>query len=195
MRWLFITYTLPSEPSKARVAVWRKLRKLGAINHQALWILPYSRQRIKDVTSLIVEIELQRGQGLVVVGALLDKAREEHVREAFSRSRDEEYHELIAKCDDYAKEIEFEVGRKNFIFAEVEENEEELRKLTEWLTKIERRDVMDASLHRKAVEKVARCEKLFDEFSKMVYEHVDHAHAPLPPRRGRSNRRRSAVPS
>ncbi len=188
-----MTYTLPTEPSKARVAVWRKLRKLGAINHQALWVLPYSRQHIKDVTSLVAEIERQRGQGLVVAGALLDKAREEQVEEAFSRSRDEEYQELIAKCDDYEKEIEFEIGRRNFIFAEVEENEEELRKLTEWLRKIERRDILSASLHRKAVEKVARCEKMFEGFSKRVYEHADHARPPLPPpRRRRSSRHRGA---
>jgi len=33
--------------------------------------------------------------------------------------------EITSTREDYVKEIEFEIGRQKFIFAEVEENEEE----------------------------------------------------------------------
>ena len=171
-KWLFLAYTLPSEPSKARVSLWRRLKKLGAINFEALWVLPHSTKRVAEAQALIAEIERQQGHGLLVVGTVLDQAQEERIREAFVGSRNQEYEELIEKCGDYAKEIAFEIGRKNFIFAEVEENEEELEKLKEWLKKIERREIVEAPLHREAIEKVAECERLFEDFSRRVYEHV-----------------------
>ena len=31
MRWVLLVYRLPREPSRHRVAVWRKLRDLGAL--------------------------------------------------------------------------------------------------------------------------------------------------------------------
>lgn len=171
-KWLFLAYTLPSEPSRVRVALWRRLKKLGAINFEALWVLPHSAKRLAEAQALLAEIERQQGRGVLVVGTVVDKAQEERIREAFVGSRNQEYQELIEKCGDYAKEIEFEIGRRNFIFAEVEENEEELEKLKQWLKKIERRDLVEAPLHREAVEKVAECERLFEDFSRRVYEHL-----------------------
>ena len=39
--WLTINYTLPKEPSRVRVSVWRKLKKSGAvILGQSVWFLP-----------------------------------------------------------------------------------------------------------------------------------------------------------
>jgi hypothetical protein len=40
-QWLLFSCTLPHELSAPRVALWRKLKKLGAILlHDALWVLP-----------------------------------------------------------------------------------------------------------------------------------------------------------
>jgi superfamily I DNA and RNA helicase len=72
---------------------------------------------------------------------------------------------------DYAKEIEFEISRQNFIFAEVEENEEELEKLKLWLKKVEKRDIVEAPLHKEAIEQIKACEALFQDFAQRVYEH------------------------
>lgn len=39
--WLFLAYTLPTQPAKSRVKLWRMLTDLGAAPHPAgLWILP-----------------------------------------------------------------------------------------------------------------------------------------------------------
>jgi len=171
MRWLFFSYTLPSRPSRARVYIWRQLKKLGAINHQSVWVLPYSSERVKDVIKLIQDIENWKGEGLLIDGKVLNTAQEERINKTFVESRDEEYKEVISKCEDYAKEIEFEIGRQNFIFAEVEENEEELEKLKQWLKKVEKRDIVEAPLRKEAVEKIKNCEDLFQDFALKVYEH------------------------
>jgi len=171
MRWLFFSYTLPSRPSRARVAIWRQLKKLGAVNYQSVWVLPYSSDRVNEVNKLIRDIESWKGEGFLIDGKVLNRDQEERINTAFVESRNEEYREIISKCADYVKEIEFEIGRENFIFAEVEENEEELEKLKQWLKKVEKRDIVEAPLRKEAVEKIKNCEDLFQDFALKVYEH------------------------
>jgi len=172
MRWLFFSYTLPSRPSRARVSIWRQLKKLGAVNFQSVWVLPYSHERVNEVKKLVQNLESWKGEGLLIDGKVLNRDQEQRINGAFLESRDEEYREIISKCEDYAKEIEFEIGRQNFIFAEVEENEEELEKLKQWLKKVEKRDIVEAPLRKEAVEKIKGCEALFHDFAEKVYEHT-----------------------
>ncbi len=56
-RWILLSYTLPREPSAPRVALWRKLKKLGAILlHDALWVLPATAVLQEQVRWLAAEI-------------------------------------------------------------------------------------------------------------------------------------------
>ncbi len=171
MKYLFFSYSLPTEPSKARVAVWRQLKKLGAVNYQSAWVLPRSKERIADLNNLMEEIRRAKGESMLVEGKAVDKGQDELIRKALVDSRNEEYQEVIEKCEDYFKEIKFEIERKNFIFAEVEENEEELEKLKQWMKKVEKRDVVNAPLRKTAMEKIKSCEKTFEEFARTVYLH------------------------
>jgi len=170
MKWLFFSYSLPTNPSKARVFVWRQLKKLGAVNYQSVWVSPYSLERVNEFKKLVEHIEGFKGTGLLIVGKILRKDDEERIGKVFIDSRNEEYKEIIDKCEAYFKEIEYEIQRQNFIFAEVEENEEELEKLKQWLKKVEKRDVMKSPLRKTALEKIKMCEKVFDDFARMVYE-------------------------
>lgn len=170
-KWLFFSYTLPAKPSKPRVHVWRQLRKLGAVNCQAFWVLPFSKDRVEELKKLTVEVEGFGGQGLLIDGKVLAGEQEEQILRSFVDARNEEYLELIDKCEDYFKEIEHETQQKNFIFAEVEENEEELKKLRQWFKKIEKRDLMGAPLRKTAIEKLKACEKVYEEFARTVYEY------------------------
>lgn len=171
MKWLFFSYTLPTEPSKARVYVWRQLKKLGAVSFQTVWVVPQTSGAIAELQKLIEFIEGHDGEGLLIEGKALNKKQVEALQKTFVDSRNEEYRELIQKCEDFFKEIASEIEKKNFIFAEVEENEGELAKLKQWLAKIETRDFVKASLRKTAVEKIKSCEKLFDDFAKTAYEH------------------------
>ena len=171
MKWLFFSYSLPTSPSKARVFVWRQLKKLGTINYQSIWVVPRSNERIAELKKLIEDIEGFKGTGLLISGTILSQGHEEQITNAFIDSRNEEYVEFIDKCEAFFKEIEFEINRENLIFAEVEENEEELGKLKQWLKKIEKRDVIKPPLHKEATAKLKRCEKLFDNFARIVYEY------------------------
>jgi hypothetical protein len=170
MKWIFVSYTVPSNPSRARVFIWRELRKLGAINYQTVWVLPYSKDISDKIQNLKKVIENYGGHALLVEGKVLNREEEEKILNAFIEARNKEYKEVIEKCEDFFKEISFEIKRQNFIFAEVEENEQELEKLKTWFKKVEKRDFVNAPLKKEAMDKLKKCTKLFEEFSKRVYK-------------------------
>lgn len=171
MKWIFFSYSLPARPSKARVYAWRQLKKLGALSYQSFWILPSSPERIEELKKLCENIQHFRGESLIIDGRVLSADQEERIKKIFRESRDEEYQELITKCDEFLKEIQAEIERENFIFAEVEENEEELEKLRIWLKKVEKRDVLGGSKRKAAMEAMKSCERAYEDFARRVYEH------------------------
>ncbi|NLI30592.1 MAG: chromate resistance protein ChrB [Nitrospiraceae bacterium] len=171
MKWLFFSYSLPTEPSKSRVYVWRQLKKLGAVNFQTVWVVPQTAAALGEMHKLVEFVEQNKGDALLIEGKALNEKQVQALQKTFVDSRNEEYQELIEKCVDFANEVAAEIERKNFIFAEVEENEEELDKLKQWLAKIESRDFVKAPLRKVAVEKIRESEKIFDEFAKTVFEH------------------------
>lgn len=171
-KWLFLFFTLPAKPSKARVHAWRQLKKLGAVSYQSAWVLPYSRDRVGELESLLRDIEAHRGSGVIVEGRVLRAEDEQGIRQVLLDASGEEYGELIEKCDDFLKEIEMEKTRRNFIFAEVEENEEDLEKLKKWLKKVERRSAIDSPLRKEVQDKIKACEQALNEFAAIVYHHT-----------------------
>ncbi|MFQ3573476.1 MAG: Chromate resistance protein ChrB [Thermodesulfovibrionales bacterium] len=125
-----------------------------------------------DKMSKIVEfIESESGLAVVIIGKPYNKNLKEQIDKTFVESMDEEYSEFISKCEDFSKEINSEIEKKNFIFVEVEENEEEMSKLKKWLFSIEKRDFIKSDLKKVAHQKMKHCEKIFYDFAKMVYEY------------------------
>ena len=58
MRWLQLTYKVPSEPSQKRVWVWRRLQSLVTYALQnSVYLLPYSEEVEKHFRQLAHEIE------------------------------------------------------------------------------------------------------------------------------------------
>ncbi len=64
--WVLLVYTMPREPTAPRVAVWRKLKKLGALRlHDAAWVLPATPALLEQVRWLATEIRECQGEALV----------------------------------------------------------------------------------------------------------------------------------
>jgi len=61
--WLTINYSLPKEPSRVRVSVWRKLKKSGAvILGQSVWFLPMNDNNEAFFQKISAEITLNGGE-------------------------------------------------------------------------------------------------------------------------------------
>ncbi|MDL2316448.1 hypothetical protein LJC59_05140 [Desulfovibrio sp. OttesenSCG-928-A18] len=174
MKFLFFSYTLPTKAAKARVQVWRQLKKIGAVSYRALWVVPYAKDRVATLDELGALVQSFQGESLLFEGKLLKEEDEKKVMEDLSESSRQEYNELLDICAAYLKEIEKEIAAENFIFAEVEENEEELDKIKNWVKKIQKREIVPLPERGQALAAVEECEKAFEHFSALAYERSSH---------------------
>lgn len=85
--WLLLLYKVPPEPTANRVAVWRKLKRLGAVLlHDAAWVLPPSPRTLEEFRWLVAEIRDRGGDAMLWEGALcLDGHDEDLVRQFLAR--------------------------------------------------------------------------------------------------------------
>lgn len=169
--WLMLNFTLPKEPSRVRVSAWRKLKKSGSVNiGQSMWVLPLSDEHINIFTEISNDILQNNGEAYILRTIFISTGNAEDVAGIFNKARDEEYKEFLSKCEDFIREIEKETEKVNFNFAEIEENEDEYKKLKEWLEKINARDFFNSPLKKPSNEALEKCKRILEEFSNKVYE-------------------------
>lgn len=184
--WLLLTYKVPAEPAKRRIALWRKLKALGAVYLQSgVCLLPKIDEHVRRLKVLQNEIAAMEGDAVLLETVGLDDTQEQKVIARFSAERNEAYREFISRCDDFEAEIAKERGIGKFTYAEVEENEEDLTKLRTWLDKIARLDFYNAPLRAKAEEQLTRCAALLDDYAREVFEVQDENRSNAEPRRDR----------
>lgn len=170
-KWLVLNYNLPTEPSRPRVAIWRKLKKLGAANiQQSMWLMIYSDGNKSSLQKISQDIEADHGTSFLMECSFYDESHEQKVVSLFNEMRDEEYGEFIEECEKYLKELEKEISREKFTFAELEEEEEELQKLLSWYNKIEARDLFVASKRNSAKDIIGKIIVAFETYSDLVYK-------------------------
>jgi hypothetical protein len=169
--WLTINFTLPKEPSRVRVSVWRKLKKSGAaVVGQSVWVLPVDEKYLYFMRGIADEIVQNGGEAYVMRAVLVDGNDPDAITKVFCRERDEEYQEFLGKCEDFFYELEKETKKENFTFAELEENEEEYQNLTAWYQKIADRDFFGASLRQLSEQELERCKERLEAFSQEIYK-------------------------
>ncbi|TYB41818.1 Chromate resistance protein ChrB [Actinomadura chibensis] len=170
--WLMLIYRVPSGSSRARVAVWRELKRLGGLYvQQAVCVLPDRgglRDRLRQTRDRIDELG---GSSIFLVLRDVEPDVREQFVEGFRGQSSKEYAEIIEECETkFFKEIEFERFRENYTFEEAEEIRQDLEKLRRWLARVEERDWMSADGREAARARVSDCERLLEEFETDVYE-------------------------
>jgi hypothetical protein len=169
--WLVFFPQTPATPSSLRVLVWRRLQQSGAINLQSgAWMLPHTSEQKQALLTLLTEMEQQGGSGFFLEARAPTEAIEAGLIERFQQERTKEYQEFGDRCQEFLAEIEKETHVHKFTFAELEENEQDLLKLTRWLRKIQSRDFFPSSRSREAVARLAQCRQTLQTFTTVVYE-------------------------
>ena len=93
--WLLLLYRIPREPTTRRVAVWRKLKRLGALRlHDAAWVLPATEQTREQFRWLAAEIAETDGEALVWE-ARLALGQDEALIQQFAAQVDGPYREIL----------------------------------------------------------------------------------------------------
>jgi len=169
--WLLLTYKVPPEPAKGRVALWRRLKGLGAVYLQnGVCLLPKTDEHVRRMKMLEKDIADLGGEAVILESVALDRAQEQKVVDRFKADRAEGYSEFIERCADFDKEIDKEMKAKRFNYTEIEENELELKKMRIWLAAIQKLDFYPDALGARAVERLRQCEALLDAFAQKVFE-------------------------
>lgn len=170
MNWLLFLSQLPSNPSSLRVNIWRKLRAAGALGLQnGVWVLPSTPEQIKFLEDLLLAIQDQGAGGQIFTVSPLNEAIEKDILARFRVERGEEYAEFQERSLDFLAEIEKETGKQKFTFAELEENEQDLQRLANWLERIQKRDFVGGEQAQRAVEIYQKSQQVFEIFSAEVY--------------------------
>ncbi len=170
MEWLLFTSHLPVSPSSLRVMVWRRMKSIGAIGLQnGVWILPRNKEHEHFIQELLTYVHEQGGTGQSFIASPMNPAIEEDLLHLLQDQRGEEYAELGERCQDMLKELQRESRKKKFTFAELEENEEEFKKLELWLAKIQGRDPVGGNQAEDAIQQIRTCKAALQEFANQVY--------------------------
>ena len=166
--WYFLVYRIPSEPTRLRAGVWRKLKGLGAIYVQSSVAgLPASPAAERALRTLRAEIEDLGGSAFLTESKVV--AGHAQLVESFNTARDDEYDEVADRCEDFLRQVNKEYEDRHFTYAELEENDVDLAKLKGWFERIQARDVFGAKGIEPVREWITRCEQALDEYAARVY--------------------------
>jgi hypothetical protein len=167
-KWLVLIYRIPAEPTRLRAGVWRRIKGLGAIYLQnSVAALPHSMQAERAFRMLRNEIVEMSGTAHLLITEVLAGASD--VEQAYNAARNDEYEEIIDRCEDFLQQVEKEYVANHFTYAELEENDEDLVKLRNWFGKVAARDVLGASGREETVTALERCETVLEAYAARVY--------------------------
>jgi hypothetical protein len=178
MEWLLFLSQIPASPSTPRVMVWRRMKAAGAVGLQnGVWVLPYTPEQECFLQELLDYVHEQHASGQVLVARPVSEAVQQDILARFRADRDQEYDEFCEQCQAFVDEIEKETIRLKFTFAELEENEQNLQRLTGWLHKIQARDFSGGDQAKVAVAALEQCRQALETFATQVYaqEGIDTA--------------------
>jgi len=166
--WLVLVYKVPSEPTRLRAAVWRRLKGLGAIYLQnSVATLPAGTAAERSLRKLRHEILEMAGSAVLFRSPMIAGGAD--VAAAFRTARDDEYEEIVDKCHDFLAGIDKEFAAAHFSFAELEENEVDHTKLATWLAKVRARDILGSSGRQAADDALVACERALEGYAARVY--------------------------
>src|SRR5215203_691937 len=140
-RWVLLVYRLPREPSRHRVAVWRKLRDLGALYlKDGVAALPEDAVTREQLEWLQLRVRESGGEATMWEARPGTLAEEAELVEEFRSSREEAYRTIIAEAERLRRKAQ--MGGKGLL--------EQLGKLEREFRAERRRDYFRSALRGEA---------------------------------------------
>ncbi|MFE0254305.1 Chromate resistance protein ChrB [Streptomyces sp. NPDC059010] len=169
-RWLVLVVKVPAEPSRHRVAVWRELRKLGALSlGQGVWAVP-DLPVFGDGIARALELTERAGGEAMSLAATGRGAQDgQRLREMFTAARSADWAEFLADCGKFEQELAKEIRIAKFTLAELEEEEQSLERLRRWHRDLTARDVFGAPEAAAAGERLKACVAACEDYAERVF--------------------------
>ena len=178
-RFLLLVYRMPAKPTAGRVAVWRNLKKMGAVYVQdSACVIPDTPALRRELSPILERLDDGGGRYHLFPLRTLPPDEEQKLVDLFVQQTADHYREIIEDCEvNFVKEIEFEHFRQNYTYEEAEEIRMDFEKLTTWFDRVRERDWFGTPNRDEVVGWLKRCEELLEDFEEKVFEanHVDLA--------------------
>lgn len=171
-RFVVLVYRMPQKPTAGRIAVWRLLKKIGAIYlQQSVCVFPDAAAVRREIRPVLGKIREAGGEYHLLALRQPPADEQEKLIQQFLDQTSKHYQEIIENCEvNFQKEIEFETFRKNFTYEEAEEIRIEFEKIVSWFDRVKQRDWFGAPNRREAQVWLDRCQALLEGFEAKVYE-------------------------
>ena len=170
VRWLILVIKIAAEPSRHRVAVWRELRKLGALSlGQGVWAVPDLPVFAAGVARAVELTERAGGEALALAAAGRGAGDSRRLRALFTAARSADWAEFLADCGKFEEEIAKEIRIGKFTLAELEEEEQSLARLRRWHRDLTARDVFGAPESAEAGERLKVCVAACEDYAERVF--------------------------
>lgn len=112
LRWLALGYSVPINPSKNRVYVWRKLKEYGAeYFKQGVALLPYTRANYSKLKYLAAKILEMGGEASIVEMKFINSEDEQEMVNRFRMQAWEELNQLKKDCTAIMSQISRQTAR------------------------------------------------------------------------------------
>jgi hypothetical protein len=165
VRWLQLTYKVPSEPSQKRVWVWRRLQNLGAFALQnSVYLLPFSEEVEKHFRQLAHEIHEMGGEASIFSVVALDVADERRIMQILIEARNSEYNTVVKVCARFLAKAMALVEAQNWNDQAHAEFAEVLEKVHVLFRTSKRHDLLGtltAARRAAAAESLVVCEQVY----------------------------------
>src|SRR5580765_1592269 len=102
--WLLFLYGLPTESKTARVNLWRKLKRFGAVQRISAYILPDQPTHFERFQWLAKQVRDDGGEASVIQTSRIDGLSDEDIMNLFQRDRGEDYKQLKTEIQSSLKQ-------------------------------------------------------------------------------------------
>lgn len=100
LRWVFLAYRLPREPSTPRIAVWRKLRRLGVMQlGDGLVALPLDARTREQLEWIADEVVETGGEASVWLAEAASSRQERATAQRMAEAVTEEYRRVTEAAE------------------------------------------------------------------------------------------------
>jgi hypothetical protein len=169
-RRLVVLAKVPTEPARYRMALWRELRRSGAVPlGQATWAVPDLPAARSLLDRLAEVVEAGGGSLLVLRAAGYAQRDTARLEQLYVEAREAEWAEFLTECGKYLAELEKEERIAKYTLAELEEEEQSLDRLRRWYREHLSRDLLGISATRDAAIDLKQCEERFEVYADHVY--------------------------
>jgi ChrB-like protein len=173
MSWIVLLYRVPAAPSRHRVAVWRELRRTGAVSlGQSAWLAPAAPAFTDGIRRAVELVQAAGGEAVVLDADGHQPADQQRLAAVYTAAREAEWTEFLAECGKYLAEIDKEIATHKLTLAELDEEEQSMDRLRRWHRELRLRDVLGAPSAAAAELSLKDCEAKLEDYTQSVFQAV-----------------------